>query len=164
MELKKHLNARKVFFTLYFIAFAIYIIVGLQPAQAQHYDVVSRLEIPKLGLVSEVASLKLENRKLETPDTIVGSYSRAQNKTLLIGHSTTVFARLNEMEIGDSLDYANNSYKVVAINTLAKEDILMDEILQHEDVDTVVLMTCAGELLGNGEATHRLIIVAKKTE
>jgi hypothetical protein len=29
-------------------------------------------------------------------------------------------------------------------------------------MDTLVLMTCAGELLDNGDATHRLIITAVK--
>ena len=35
------------------------------------------------------------------------------------------------------------------------------DVLQAESNDTIVLMTCAGQDLGNKDATHRLIITAK---
>mgnify|MGYP003312839861 CR=1 FL=1 len=41
-----------------------------------------------------------------------------------------------------------------------KSMINMAEILQEEDKDTLVLMTCAGEDLGNGDSTHRLLVTA----
>ena len=36
----------------------------------------------------------------------------------------------------------------------------MNKILEASDKDTVVLMTCAGKDLGNGDASHRLIVTA----
>jgi sortase (surface protein transpeptidase) len=39
----------------------------------------------------------------------------------------------------------------------------MKELLKAEDTDTLVLMTCAGELMSNNDATHRLIVTAKKS-
>jgi sortase (surface protein transpeptidase) len=36
----------------------------------------------------------------------------------------------------------------------------MMDLLKKEDREALVVMTCAGELLGGGEATHRLIVNA----
>ena len=88
MELKKRLNPKYVFVGLYALFFVAYIIVGLQPAEAaESYEISTNLNISSINLSSDVTNLKLENHKLETPDKIVGSFSRAENKTLLIGHS-----------------------------------------------------------------------------
>ena len=158
--IRKHLDARKTFLTVYFLAFAVYIIIGLQPAQAQNYDVSGSLSIPVIGLTSDVTTLELKDKKLDTPDTIVGSYSRVDSKVLLIGHSTTVFQDLDKVTLGDEIVYNDKTYYVDDITTLKKEEISMTNLLQREDKDTLVVMTCAGELLGEGEATHRLIITA----
>ncbi len=37
----------------------------------------------------------------------------------------------------------------------------MTEILSGASVDTIILMTCAGDSLPNQDATHRLIITAE---
>ena len=160
MELKKHINFRNVFLIVYIMAFAIYVIVGLSPAKAHDYKVSGSFAIPSINLVSDVTTLEITNRKLDTPDTIVGSYSRAQNKTLLIGHSTTVFQNLDRVGMGDELIYNGVSYYVNDIVIRKKEDISMIDLLKKEDNETLVVMTCAGELLGGGEATHRLIVTA----
>ena len=109
MELKRRLDPKTVFIGLYVVLFAIYIIVGLQPAGAANYPVSSKLSIPAIDLTSDVTTLQLENHALNTPDTIVGSYSQAEHKTLLIGHSTTVFERLNEIKVGDLIEYDGSS-------------------------------------------------------
>ena len=36
----------------------------------------------------------------------------------------------------------------------------MDEVLAPTEQNTLVIMTCAGEDLGGGDATHRLIVTA----
>ena len=105
MELKKHLNSRVIFVSLYVFAFIAYIIYGLQPARAVNNDITASLSIPGISLAADVVNLEVQNGRLDTPDTIVGSYSRNQNKTLLIGHSTTVFSRLHEVRLGDELEY-----------------------------------------------------------
>ena len=160
MELKRRLDPKTVFIGLYVVLFSIYIIVGLQPADAANYPVSAELSIPSIGLTSDVTTLQLENHALNTPDTIVGSYSQAEHKTLLIGHSTTVFERLNEVELGDLVEYDGGDYRVTSITILPKGEISMNEILQGADEDTLVIMTCAGQLLDGGDATHRLMITA----
>lgn len=160
MELRKHFDWRYAFIGLYFLAFAIYIIVGLQPAQATEYEKTGEITIPSIGLRSETVGLELVGRKLETPDVLVGSYTKNENKTLLIGHSTTVFSELNLVQLKDKIIYDGRDYLVNKIENWKKELISMGRLLKAEEKDTIVLMTCAGELLGEGDATHRLIITA----
>ena len=160
MELKRGFDFRKFFVVVYSLFLVIYLVVGLQPAQAVDYKIDAGVEIPSISLESDVTALELDQSRLNTPDAIVGSFSNAKNKTLLIGHSTTVFANLNRVKVGDEVIYNGKTYHVKSRVYRAKEDILMDELLVQEDTDTLVLMTCAGELLGEGDATHRLIIYA----
>ena len=162
MELKKRLNIRTVLIGLYTVVFVTYVIVGLKPAEAaQGYEISAELNIPSIGLVSDVTILQLENHELKTPDAIVGSFSRAENKTLLIGHSSTVFQSLDKVAVGEEVDYDDRIYIVQKIETLEKSEINMSELLEKADEDTLVIMTCAGTDLGNGDATHRLIVTAE---
>ena len=161
MELKRHLDLRYIFVGVYVLFFLIYIVLGLQPAEAAvSYEVSANLSIPSIGLNSDVTSLSLRDGHLDTPDTIVGSFSRAKNKTLLIGHSTTVFEHLDSVQIGDEIVYNDRVYSVISREIQAKADISMARLLQAADNEMLVLMTCAGELLDGGDATHRLIITA----
>lgn len=160
MELRKHISFRNVFIFVYCLSVALYILIGLQPAKARDYVVSGTLSIPAISLNSDVTTLELKNRRLDTPDTIVGSYAVENNKTLLIGHSTTVFSDLPRVRLGDEIIYNDKVYRVDEMVVLAREDISMIDLLKHEERDTLVVMTCAGELLGEGEATHRLIITA----
>ena len=163
MELKKRLNPRIVFFVICFVAFFGYIIYGLQPAEATNaYTVDDVLSIPSIGLNADVTNLQVENGELNTPDTIVGSYSKNTNKTLLIGHSTGVFSDLDDVKIGDSIKYGDNEYTVTKYVFTEKDAIDMNELLASEEKDTLVIMTCAGTLLGDGDATHRILITATK--
>ena len=131
------------------------------PADAVNHVISSSLNIPSIDLVSDVTKLEVENRSLKTPDSIVGSYSNADNKTLLIGHSSTVFHDLNRVMVGDIIQYDGIMFIVDNIELLPKKNIRMDDILADEDNNTLILMTCAGEDLGAGDATHRLILTAK---
>ena len=160
MELKRRLDPRNVFVGVVVLITVIYFAVGLSPAEATNYEITSQLSIPSIGLTSDVTRLKLENKRLETPDTIVGSYSQADNKTLLIGHSTTVFMELDNIKSGDEITYEQKKYRVVNIEVLAKAEISMNKILKPAEKDTVIIMTCAGELYDGGDASHRLIIEA----
>ena len=160
MELKRRLDPRNVFVGVVVLITVIYFTVGLSPAEATNYEITSQLSIPSIGLTSDVTRLKLENKRLETPDTIVGSYSQAENKTLLIGHSTTVFNELEKIKSGDEITYEQKKYRVVNIEVLAKAEISMNKILKPAEKDTIMIMTCAGELYDGGDASHRLIIEA----
>lgn len=162
MELKKHFSIQKLFIVLYAVVFAVYLIIGLQPAEARDYEISTELSIPSIGLISDVTKLSLNGSKLDTPDTIVGSYSEADNKTLLIGHSTTVFTNLQNIKVGDIVTYDYTEYEVRKITTLAKDDISMGVILAPSEKETIIIMTCAGELYNSGDASHRLIVTAEK--
>ena len=124
----------------------------------------AELNIPSIGLVSDVTTLELENRELKTPDEIVGSFSRSKNKTLLIGHSSTVFQNLNQIRLNDEIFYNNNKYIVKKITIEEKAAVDMSELLMRADRDTLIIMTCAGTNLGNGDATHRLLVTATVSE
>lgn len=162
MELKRHLDLRYVFVGLYVLFIVVYVVIGLQSADAIDYEISADLEIPAIGLESGVTKLTLQDGRLNTPDTIVGSFSRAEHTTLLIGHSTTVFRHLDSVRVSDEIKYDYESYYVTNIEVEPKAGISMSKLLKDSSADTLVLMTCAGELLDNGDATHRLIITAVK--
>ena len=165
MEIRRRrLDFKKVFVWLYFLAFAVYIINGLRPADAISYDIETSLNIPSIDLVSDVTRLQLVDHALDTPDAIVGSFSYDDSKMLLIGHSSTVFNNLHYINYDDEIIYKDHSYKVKAIQTLKKDDINMAELLSPAKEDTLVIMTCAGQDLPNRDATHRLIVTATKTD
>lgn len=162
MELKKRLSLRTVLIGLYVVVFGAYVIWGLQPAEAaQSYEISAELNIPSISLVSDVTTLQIEDHELKTPNNIVGSFSRAENKTLLIGHSTTVFQNLNNVKIGDEINYDNGIYVVKNIKVLEKANVDMSKILASTEKQTLEIMTCTGDLLDGGDATHRLIITAE---
>lgn len=162
MELKKRFSFRRVFTILYIVAFFAYVAVGLAPADGIAYTIDGGLVIPSIDLNSGVTKLELKDHKLNTPDSIVGSYSQNINKTFLIGHSTTVFKSLNQAKVNDTIIYNNVEYKITSMEVYRKSDINMKDVLKAEKEDTLVLMTCAGEPIDETDATHRLIVTAVK--
>ena len=160
MELRKHLNPRIVFIGGYFVLFAIYLIIGFQPADATKYQIGASLSIPSIGIETDVANLSTSQGKLDTPSYIAGRYSNAANKTLIIGHYSTVFQNLPDTKIGDKVYYNGHSYTVKRIEIREKPAVSMSKILSSEEKDTIVIMTCAGELYDDGDASHRYMITA----
>lgn len=141
------------------LIFGVYLWFGLQPAEAAHTKD-SLISIPSLGIKSDVTKADIADGELAVPATIAASYSRNKNKTLIYGHSVTVFKDLNHINIGDTITYSGETYYVTDIDILAKEDVNMYEILSREEKETIVLMTCDGVLYDNGDASHRLIVTA----
>lgn len=160
MELKRRVSFRKYITIFYIAAFFMYLVLGLQPAEATHYVISGELRIPKIGLVSDVTTLELINHRLATPDTIVGSYSRYDSKIFLIGHSSTVFKNLDQIQIDDTINYNNKEYIVKQTEILAKDVVDMKEIVGAEEKNTLIIMTCAGESIGEHDASHRLVVTA----
>lgn len=149
----------------YAVFFAVYLYIGFQPvAEAVNYEISNELIIPDINLDAPVAKLQTESNELKTPTTLVGSYSITENKTLLIGHSSSVFKNLHLVEVGDEIIYNGQTYRVVSSEIVAKESVDMERILANTKRQVLKIMTCAGELFGNGDATHRLIITAVKGE
>ncbi len=162
MELRRRLDLRKVVGAVYFVAAFLFLVIGLQPVAAQNYELAAWLRIPKIGLELGVAKVGTQDNELMVPDELVGSFSQAENKTLLVGHRTTVFNRLGEAMIGDEIDYDGDVYVVSGIEVVPKEEIWMWKILETAEKPTIVLMTCAGEIFEDGDATKRLIVTAEK--
>ena len=160
MELKKTFDFRKIVIVSYFVLLAVYLVVGLLPAGATSVDIVTDIEIPKIGLSSGVTPLKLEEGKFITPDSVVGAFSRSRNKTFLVGHSSGVFSDLSLLTVGDEILYDLESYKITSVEILPKTDVRMDNLLIPEEKETLIIMTCAGEMLDGFDATERLIITA----
>lgn len=163
MELKKSwrsLDLRVICTVIYVGALLVWLAVGLTPAWATDYEVSTDMQIPAIGLDTDVTTVRPSGFELPTPETIVGRYAPRRNKTLLFGHSTTVFVGLAQVALGDEVIYDETRYEVRQIETLAKEEISMGRVLAEAEVETIVLMTCAGEDLGGGDATHRLIVTA----
>lgn len=160
MELKKRLPFRNVFIVLYVFSFLIYLVIGFLPAGASSSASGELLDIPAINLVSPIVNSELKDGNFTVPDYEVGRYSRAENKVFLFGHSTTVFSYLDKVSLRDEIRYDGKLYKVISRDVVLKENINMTKILRRADKDTIIIMTCAGELLENRDATHRLILTA----
>lgn len=121
------------------------------------------LNIPSISLAAPVAVIEFTGSNLAVPEQIAGSYSVHQNKTLLYGHSSTIFSGLKYLKIGDEIEYRGKIYHVENLVENRKEDISMREILKEEITDTIVLMTCSGDAIPgtDGDHTHRLILTAR---
>ena len=162
MELKKSIDVHKIVVSIYLVLMAIYLAIGFAPSKAEafNYEISSELEIPTIGLTADVTSLRMKDGELKTPDSIVGSFSREKNKVFLVGHSSTVFQNLKDLKVGDEVLYDITKYTIRRIEILPKSEVNMDKLLQEAEIETLVIMTCAGDDLGGGDATHRLIITA----
>lgn len=148
----------------FLILLPIYVTVSFHPASSIDYAAYPTLEIPEINLSTPVAELQLQDRQLIAPATIAGSYRQNASKTLLIGHSSTVFRNLHQIQAGDIFTYQNKAYQVTSTATLAKAEVNMAEILAPTSLETVIIMTCAGEPLPQQDATHRLIVTAIITD
>lgn len=142
----------------------VYVFLGLQPApsaEASHYPTLS---ISSIDLETPVEPLQLEGSTLTAPADIAGSFSLYTSPTLIIGHSATVFARLEQAALGAGITYDDATYVLVDRQILPKEQINMNQLLVRRTTDTLILMTCAGQPLGGQDYTHRLILIAEKAE
>ncbi|MBR3386112.1 class F sortase [Candidatus Saccharibacteria bacterium] len=155
---------KKIFGIVYFVALFIYLVVGLTPAKASDYEAATEISIPAIDLRSDVVTVNMVGNELPTPEEIVGRFTWAKHKTLLIGHASTVFPRLKELQVGSTIYYDGDIYTVSQMEILAKADISMNKVLAAAEQDTIIIMTCAGKDLGGGDATHRLIVTAVVNE
>ena len=161
MKIKKSFCLRSAFIGLYVFSFLVFLVIGFMPAEANaHDDDYGELVIPSIDFASEVVTAEKDEGELKVPYDMVGRYSRYKNKTLLVGHSSTVFGDLVNVRIGDKIAYDDNIYAVSNVELVEKDLIEMRKILKAEVVDTLIIMTCAGQDLGGGDSTHRLLVTA----
>ena len=165
----KEVKLKLGIFAVYFVAALVFFYFGFQPATKPE-DVYAEEASQASAMLSldntaeplPVKTIKKQGKELEVPEQIVGAYSTHENKTLLIGHSSTAFSNLKDLQLGDKVTYNGKEYTITDIVEKQKQDISMKEILKAEETDTLVLMTCAGEPVnGTNDYTHRLIVTAK---
>ena len=121
-----------------------------------------RLFMPSIGLIAHVKDIEKTGNQLIAPDTIAGAYQPTIHKTVIIGHSSTIFKDLKNIDDEAEFTFDNVKYKVKTIEIIEKRYVNMDEIVSETPVKTVVLMTCYGEPLGGQDFTHRLVITAEE--
>lgn len=121
-----------------------------------------RLFIPSIGLVARVQNIEREGNTLKAPDYIAGAYKATGHKTVLIGHSSTIFENLHDVKLKDKFTFDEKTYVVQKIEILEKAMIDMNEIVAETEENTVVLMTCYGQQLSGQDFSHRLVITAEE--
>ena len=85
-----------------------------------------------------------------------------KSQTTLSASFISIFTNLEDLEVGDTIYYGTNRYIISLEEIRDKEDINMKELLKNTGFEKITLMTCAGELLEDQDATKRLIITAEK--
>jgi len=156
-------------FATYFVAAFAFITIGLQPVKDSEavYAVESEtatalLSIDSINLYAPVKPVTLNSKTLEVPEQIAGAYSVHENKTLIMGHSSTIFSGLKSVKTGAEISYNSKIYTITDITEKQKQDIVMKDILKSEEKPTLILMTCSGEKIAGSASdhTHRLIVTA----
>ena len=156
-------------FAIYFVAAFAFVTIGLQPVKnseavyaTESEMATALLSIDSINLYAPVKPITLNSKELEVPEQIAGSYSVHQNKTLIVGHSSTIFSTLSSVKTGEKISYSGKEYTITDITEKQKQDIIMKDILKAEGTDTLILMTCSGDKIENSSSdhTHRLIITA----
>ena len=121
-----------------------------------------RLFIPSVGLVARVKDIEREGNTLKAPDYIAGAYKATSHKTVIIGHSSTIFENLHNIKLKDHFRFDDKDYVVSKIEILEKKLIDMNEVVAETEENTLVLMTCYGEPLGGQDFSHRFIVTAEE--
>ena len=76
-----------------------------------------------------------------------------------IGESDNMFIA-QDFEVTEKIKYNEKNYTITKLEFKQKTLIDMSKVLESEDEETIVIMTCAGVLLDNGDATHRFMVTA----
>ena len=121
-----------------------------------------RLFMPSIGLIAQVKDIERTGSKLIAPEKIAGAYKPTNHKTVIIGHSTTVFKDLKNIKDDSEFTFDHKKYKITDIEIVEKRFVNMEEIVSETEKYTVVLMTCYGESLGGQDYSHRLVITAEE--
>ena len=101
-RIRTHFTRKRVVTSLlvfYAIAIPTYLYLGFQPSEAsaayaeEAKTATGSLAIPSISLLAPISEVTLDGRVLTAPDYIVGRYRASENKTLVMGHSSTIFSR-----------------------------------------------------------------------
>ena len=122
------------------------------------------LSIPSLGINSPVYASSVSGRELSVPGSAVGVYG-----TLLMGHSSGVFANLPRASVGQQLTYNGATYTISSVqrNLPVREDRqavgnYTMYVLTNLGPDRIVMMTCAGTYRAGFGYTERTLVFATR--
>ena len=122
----------------------------------------ANLVIPSLGIATSVSASNLSGSKLSVPSSTVSYYG-----TLLMGHSSGVFASLPRAGVGQEITYNGRTYVVdsVRINLPVSSDRqkvgnYSMYVLTNLGSNRIVLMTCAGSYQAGFGYTGRTLVFA----
>lgn len=121
-----------------------------------------RLYIPSIGLIARAEDIDRVGNTLNAPDYIAGIYKPSKHKTVVIGHSSTIFSNLHNVKVGDELTLDHKKYKVKDTSIVEKNSVDMNKVVSETTKDTAILMTCYGEKIKGDDYTHRFIVTAEE--
>ena len=122
----------------------------------------ANLVIPSLGIATSVSASNLSNHELSVPSSSVSYYG-----TLLMGHSSGVFANLPRAGVGQEITYNGRTYVIDSVR--ANLPVNNDRkgvgpfsmyVLTNLGPNRIVLMTCAGAYQAGFGYTHRTLVFA----
>lgn len=135
------------------------------------------LYIPSLKLYTSIQGVGTDSKgRMDVPSgrtNNVGWYEYgvtpgSSGTAVLDAHNTAAFKTLNKLPVGADIYVYNSNGRWLKFTVMKEETYLAattpSSVLfepANRSVQKLNLITCAGELLGNGEATHRLIVSAQ---
>ena len=110
------------------------------------------LYIPAINFSSSVIQTYVnENNDVVVPASTIGALNSYRgttfhNKTLLVGHRASIFSTLPYVKIGDEIIYHGKTYIITQAyyQSVSLVESKMRQIIKDEEIDTLILMTCAG--------------------
>ena len=150
-----------MFGVLYFALIAGFTAYDFMPKTADASSE-ERLFIPSIGLIARVKDIERSGNQLIAPDEIAGAYQPTIHKTVIIGHSSTVFKDLKNINSDETFTFDKKSFKIKDRKIIEKSVVDMAKVVEETEINTVILMTCYGEPIGPQDYSHRLIITAEE--
>ena len=131
--------------------------------------------IPSINLFSKIQGVGVNKKgNMDVPSgktNNVGWYKHGvtpgeTGTAVLDAHNTAAFKKLNALPVGEEIYiYTSSSewlkFEVTKAKTYPVEKLSPSTLFAQANAPQINLITCAGLLLGNGEASHRLIVSAK---
>lgn len=162
----KHRFFKLVFSLLYLILTPILIYQAINQFSyaIEINSATSHLKIPTINLSTPVKIVHRTTTSIDVPDHIAGLYQKTNHLKLILGHSSTIFTNLHQVNLNDTINLDQTTYIITDKKTLEKSAIDMKQLLAPDpnSPTTLILMTCAGTLIADQDYTHRLIITAQK--
>ena len=141
--------------------------VSIQAADKPLY-----LYIPSISLMANVQDVGIDKKgNMDVPpekSSNVGWYKYGTlpgntGTAVFDAHNTAAFKKLKDVPIGEEIYVFTSSgkwlkFKVSKAKTYSMKTLTPSTLFAQTNKKQINLITCAGTLLGNGEATHRLIV------